>query len=104
MPREELIQKIFENLNTFGYTIVNPKKLGKELIEFFTVGSNKESVLSALSNPTIMKNPIRKNGNIYSLNLTIKDRLLLIKGKDTREIDSFHDDHDAYEDRIDAIK
>ena len=104
MPREELIQKIFENLNTFGYTIVNPKKLGKELIEFFTVGSNKESVLSALSNPTIMKNPIRKNGNIYSLNLTIKDRLLLIKGKDTREIDSFHNDHDAYEDRIDAIK
>lgn len=104
MPREELIQKIFENLNTFGYTIVNPKKLSKELIEFFTVGSNKESVLSALSNPTIMKNPIRKNGNIYSLNLTIKDRLLLIKGKDTREIDSFHDDHDAYEDRIDAIK
>lgn len=104
MPREELIQKIFENLNTFGYTIVNPKKLGKELIEFFTVGSNKESVLSALSNPIIMKNPIRKNGNIYSLNLTIKDRLLLIKGKDTREIDSFHDDHDAYEDRIDAIK
>ena len=104
MPREELIQKIFENLNTFGYTIVNPKKLGKELIEFFTVGSNKESVLSALSNPTVIKNPIRKNGNIYSLNLTIKDRLLLIKGKDTREIDSFHDDHDAYEDRIDAIK
>lgn len=51
-----------------------------------------------------MKNPIRKNGNIYSLNLTIKDRLLLIKGKDTREIDSFHNDHDAYEDRIDAIK
>jgi hypothetical protein len=51
-----------------------------------------------------MKNPIRKNGNIYSLNLTTKDRLLLVKGKDTWEIDSFHDDHDAYEDRIDAIK
>lgn len=37
MPREELIQKIFENLNTFGYTIANSKKLSKDLIEFFTV-------------------------------------------------------------------
>ena len=104
MPIEELVSRVFENFERFWYEIPNPKKLSKELEEFFTVGSNKESVLSALSNPTIMKNPIRKNGNIYSLNLTTKDRLLLLKGKDTREIDSFHDDHDAYEDRIDAIK
>ena len=104
MPIEELVPRVFENFKSFWYEIPNPKKLSKELEEFFTVGSNKESVLSALSNPTIMKNPIRKNGNIYSLNLTTKDRLLLLKGKDTWEIDSFHDDHDAYEDRIDAIK
>ena len=104
MPIEELVSRVFENFKSFWYEIPNPKKLSKELEEFFTVGSNKESVLSALSNPTIMKNPIRKNGNIYSLNLTTKDRLLLVKGKDTWEIDSFHDDHDAYEDRIDAIK
>ena len=104
MPIEELVSRVFENFKSFWYEIPNPKKLSKELEEFFTVGSNKESVLSALSNPTIMKNPIRKNGNIYSLNLTTKDRLLLLKGKDTWEIDSFHDDHDAYEDRIDAIK
>ena len=104
MPIEELVSRVFENFERFWYEIPNPKKLSKELEEFFTVGSNKESVLSALSNPTIMKNPIRKNGNIYSLNLTTKDRLLLLKGKDTWEIDSFHDDHDAYEDRIDAIK
>lgn len=104
MPIEELVSRVFENFERFWYEIPNSKKLSKELEEFFTVGSNKESVLSALSNPTIMKNPIRKNGNIYSLNLTTKDRLLLVKGKDTREIDSFHDDHDAYEDRIDAIK
>lgn len=104
MPIEELVSRVFENFERFWYEIPNPKKLSKELEEFFTVGSNKESVLSALSNPTIMKNPIRKNGNIYSLNLTTKDRLLLVKGKDTWEIDSFHDDHDAYEDRIDAIK
>lgn len=104
MPIEELVSRVFENFERFWYEIPNSKKLSKELEEFFTVGSNKESVLSALSNPTIMKNPIRKNGNIYSLNLTTKDRLLLVKGKDTWEIDSFHDDHDAYEDRIDAIK
>ena len=104
MSIEELVSRVFENFERFWYEIPNPKKLSKELEEFFTVGSNKESVLSALSNPTIMKNPIRKNGNIYSLNLTTKDRLLLLKGKDTWEIDSFHDDHDAYEDRIDAIK
>ena len=104
MPIEELVSRVFENFKSFWYEIPNPKKLSKELEEFFTVGSNKESVLSALSNPTIMKNPIRKNGNIYSLNLTTKDRLLLLKGKDTWEIDSFHDDHDAYEDRLDAIK
>lgn len=104
MPIEELVSRVFENFERFWYEIPNPKKLSKELEEFFIVGSNKESVLSALSNPTIMKNPIRKNGNIYSLNLTTKDRLLLLKGKDTWEIDSFHDDHDAYEDRIDAIK
>ena len=104
MQIEELVSRVFENFKSFWYEIPNPKKLSKELEEFFTVGSNKESVLSALSNPTIMKNPIRKNGNIYSLNLTTKDRLLLLKGKDTWEIDSFHDDHDAYEDRIDAIK
>ena len=104
MPIEELVSRVFENFKSFWYEIPNPKKLSKELEEFFTVGNNKESVLSALSNPTIMKNPIRKNGNIYSLNLTTKDRLLLLKGKDTWEIDSFHDDHDAYEDRIDAIK
>ena len=104
LPIEELVSRVFENFERFWYEIPNPKKLSKELEEFFTVGSNKESVLSALSNPTIMKNPIRKNGNIYSLNLTTKDRLLLLKGKDTWEIDSFHDDHDAYEDRIDAIK
>ena len=104
LPIEELVSRVFENFKSFWYEIPNPKKLSKELEEFFTVGSNKESVLSALSNPTIMKNPIRKNGNIYSLNLTTKDRLLLLKGKDTWEIDSFHDDHDAYEDRIDAIK
>ena len=104
MPIEELVSRVFENFERFWYEIPNPKKLSKELEEFFTVGSNKESVLSALSNPTIMKNPIRKNGNIYSLNLTTKDRLLLLKGKDTWEIDSFHDDHDAYEDRIDALK
>lgn len=104
MPIEELVSRVFENFKSFWYEIPNPKKLSKELEEFFTVGSNKESVLSALSNPTIMKNPIRKNGNIYSLNLTTKDRLLLLKGKDTWKIDSFHDDHDAYEDRIDAIK
>ena len=104
MSIEELVSRVFENFERFWYEIPNSKKLSKELEEFFTVGSNKESVLSALSNPTIMKNPIRKNGNIYSLNLTTKDRLLLLKGKDTWEIDSFHDDHDAYEDRIDAIK
>lgn len=104
MPIEELVSRVFENFERFWYEIPNSKKLSKELEEFFTVGSNKESVLYALSNPTIMKNPIRKNGNIYSLNLTTKDRLLLVKGKDTWEIDSFHDDHDAYEDRIDAIK
>ena len=104
LPIEELVSRVFENFERFWYEIPNPKKLSKELEEFFTVGSNKESVLSALSNPIIMKNPIRKNGNIYSLNLTTKDRLLLLKGKDTWEIDSFHDDHDAYEDRIDAIK
>ena len=104
MQIEELVSRVFENFKSFWYEIPNPKKLSKELEEFFTVGSNKESVLSALSNPTIMKNPIRKNGNIYSLNLTTKDRLLLLKGKDTWKIDSFHDDHDAYEDRIDAIK
>ena len=104
IPREELIQKIFENLNTFGYTIANSKKLTKDLIEFFTVWSNKESVLSAFSNPIIMRNQIWKNGEIYALYLTNKDRLLVIRTKEGWEVDSFHSDHDAYEDRIFAIK
>ena len=34
MPREELIQKIFENLETLNYTIINPNNLKKVLRTF----------------------------------------------------------------------
>ena len=104
MPREELIQKIFENLETLNYTIINPKQLKKSFEDFLTTGNNRESVLAALSNSNSMRNIILKNKGISSINLTLKYRIILRKGKNGLEVDSFHSDHDAYEDRIDEIK
>ena len=104
MPREELIQKIFENLETLNYTIINPKQLKKSFEDFLTTGNNRESVLAALSNSNSMRNIILKNKGISSINLTPKCRIVLRKGKNGWEVDSFHSDHDAYEDRIDEIK
>lgn len=104
MPREELVQKIFENLEALNYTIINPKQLKKSFEDFFTTGNNRESVLAALSNSNIMRNIILKNKGISSINLTPKCRIILRKAKNGLEVDSFHSDHDAYEDRIDEIK
>ena len=104
MPREELIQKIFENLETLNYTIINPKQLKKSFEDFLTTGNNRESVLAALSNSNSMRNIILKNKGISSINLTPKCRIILRKAKNGLEVDSFHSDHDAYEDRIDEIK
>ena len=104
MPREELVQKIFENLEALNYTIINPKQLKKSFEDFFTTGNNRESVLAALSNYNIMRNIILKNKGISSINLTPKCRIILRKAKNGLEVDSFHSDHDAYEDRIDEIK
>ena len=104
MPREELIQKIFENLEALNYTIINPKQLKKSFEDFLTTGNNRESVLAALSNSNSMRNIILKNKGISSINLTPKCRIILRKAKNGLEVDSFHSDHDAYEDRIDEIK
>ena len=104
MPREELIQKIFENLETLNYTIINPKQLKKSFEDFLTTGNNRESVSAALSNSNSMRNIILKNKGISSINLTPKCRIILRKAKNGLEVDSFHSDHDAYEDRIDEIK
>ena len=101
---DKLIQQIFENLEALNYTIINPKQLKKSFENFLTTGNNRESVLAALSNFNIMRKIHWKMGKAHAIKLSPKDRLLLIKGKDTREIDRFHDDHNAYQDRIDAIK
>lgn len=101
---DKLIQQIFENLEALNYTIINPKQLKKSFENFLTTGNNRESVLAALSNSNIMRNIILKNKGISSINLTPKCRIVLRKGKNGWEVDSFHSDHDAYEDRIDEIK
>lgn len=60
--------------------------------------------MAALSNPITMRNIISKNKGICSINLTPKFRIILRKEKEGLQIDSFHSNHDAYEDRIDEIK
>lgn len=104
MPREELIQKIFENLETLNYTIINPKQLKKSFEDFLTTGNNRESVLASLSNSNSMRKIQWKIGKVYTIKISLKDRFLMTKGEKGWEVDSFHSDHDAYEDRIDAIK
>ena len=104
MPREELIQKIFENLETLNYTIINPKQLKKSFEDFLTMGNNRESVLASLSNSNSMRKIQWKIGKVYTIKISLKDRFLMTKGEKGWEVDSFHSDHDAYEDRIDAIK
>ena len=104
MPREALIQKIFENLETLNYTIINPKQLKKSFEDFLTTGNNRESVLASLSNSNSMRKIQWKIGKVYTIKISLKDRFLMTKGEKGWEVDSFHSDHDAYEDRIDAIK
>ena len=104
MPREELIQKIFENLEALNYTIINPKQLKKSFEDFLTTGNNRESVLASLSNSNSMRKIQWKIGKVYTIKISLKDRFLMTKGEKGWEVDSFHSDHDAYEDRIDAIK
>ena len=104
MPREELIQKIFENLEALNYTIINPKQLKKSFEDFLTTGNNRESVLASLSNSNSMRKIQWKIGKVYTIKVSLKDRFLMTKGEKGWEVDSFHSDHDAYEDRIDAIK
>ena len=104
MPREELIQQIFENLKALNYTIINPKQLKKSFENFLTTGNNRESVLAALSNFNIMRKIQWKMGKAYAIKLSLKDRFLMTEGEKGWEVDSFHSDHDTYQDRIDAIK
>lgn len=104
IPREELIQKIFENLEALNYTIINPKQLKKSFEDFLTTGNNRESVLASLSNSNSMRKIQWKIGKVYTIKISLKDRFLMTKGEKGWEVDSFHSDHDAYEDRIDAIK
>lgn len=104
MSREELIQKIFENLEALNYTIINPKQLKKSFEDFLTTGNNRESVLASLSNSNSMRKIQWKIGKVYTIKISLKDRFLMTKGEKGWEVDSFHSDHDAYEDRIDAIK
>ena len=104
IPREELIQKIFENLEALNYTIINPKQLKTSFEDFLTTGNNRESVLASLSNSNSMRKIQWKIGKVYTIKISLKDRFLMTKGEKGWEVDSFHSDHDAYEDRIDAIK
>ena len=104
MPMEELIDTIFKNFETLNYTIINPTQLKKSFEVFLKKWNNRESVLAALSNPITMRNIISKNKGICSINLTPKFRIILRKEKEGLQIDSFHSNHDAYEDRIDEIK
>ena len=104
MPMEELIDTIFKNFEALNYTIINPKQLKKSFENFLTTGNNRESVLAALSNFNIMRKIQWKMGKAYAIKLSLKDRFLMTKGEKGWEVDSFHSDHDTYQDRIDAIK
>lgn len=104
LDTESLLQNIIIQLQERNFIIKNPNQLKKQFWEFLKSGDTRESVLAALSNPSIMTAKSPKNNNIYAINLTYKDRLLIIKEGNTRVVDSFHSDHDAYEDRIFAIK
>ena len=101
---DKLIQQIFENLEALNYTIINPKQLKKSFENFLTTGNNRESVLASLSNSNSMRKIQWKIGKVYTIKISLKDRFLMTKGEKGWEVDSFHSDHDAYEDRIDAIK
>ena len=104
MPMEELIDTIFKNFETLNYTIINPTQLKKSFEVFLKKWNNRESVLASLSNSNSMRKIQWKIGKVYTIKISLKDRFLMTKGEKGWEVDSFHSDHDAYEDRIDAIK
>lgn len=101
---EVLLENILVHLQNLNFKIRNPNQLKKQFETFLKSGDSKDVVLSALSNQTLMNSKTQKTGNIYAIHLNYKYRLLLIKDGNDLIIDSFHSDHDAYEDRITALK
>lgn len=112
---EAVLDFWFKKFTEVGYTIRNENFLKKQMRNFCINKENTKALLTFLNSPEKIQNPEKKTAggsNIYSIAGYRKDgalRILLKKtkdwsGKDIFEIDSFHSDHDNYDDRLKLLR